>query len=80
LVGPPGVGKTSISSSIAKCLNRKFIRISLGGESDVAIIKGHRKTYMGSYPGKIIHALKTCHTSNPVILLDEVFLIIFKID
>jgi ATP-dependent Lon protease len=80
LVGPPGVGKTSISSSIAKCLNRKFIRISLRGESDVAIIKGHRKTYMGSYPGKIIQALKTCRTSNPVILLDEVFLIIFKID
>lgn len=72
LVGPPGTGKTSIASSIAKCLGRKFQRISLGGEYDVAIIKGHRKTYLGSYPGKILQALKLAETENPVILLDEV--------
>lgn len=72
LVGPPGVGKTSVASSIARCLNRKFARIALGGEYDVAIIKGHRKTYLGSYPGKIVQALKNVQTENPVILLDEV--------
>ena len=59
LVGPPGVGKTSIASSIARCLGRKFARISLGGEHDTSVIKGHRKTYMGSFPGKIVQALKT---------------------
>ena len=72
LVGPPGVGKTSIASSIARCLNREFFRISLGGETDVALLKGHRKTYIGAYPGKLVQALKTCQTENPVILLDEV--------
>jgi ATP-dependent Lon protease len=72
MVGPPGVGKTSIASSIAKCLNREFIRISLGGESDVAILKGHRRTYIGAYPGKLVQALKTTQTENPVILLDEI--------
>jgi ATP-dependent Lon protease len=68
LVGPPGTGKTSIATSIAKCLGRKFQRISLGGENDVSIVKGHRKTYIGAYPGKIVNALKLTQTSNPVIL------------
>ena len=54
LVGPPGTGKTSIGASIGKCLNRRFGRISLGGEYDSAVLKGHRKTYMGAYPGKIV--------------------------
>ena len=72
LVGPPGVGKTSIGSSIARCLNRKFVRIALGGEHDVSVLKGHRKTYIGAYPGRIVQALKNSDTENPVILLDEV--------
>lgn len=72
LVGPPGTGKTSIASSIARCLGREFVRISLGGESDVALIKGHRKTYIGAYPGKLVMALKQAKTENPVILLDEI--------
>lgn len=72
LVGPPGTGKTSIASSIAKCLGREFVRISLGGESDVSLIKGHRKTYIGAYPGKLVMALKQAKTENPVILLDEI--------